>query len=126
MDTLRVNDVLKDRILISRESARLLEGAIASIFATTADSTGHLERVQVTVDFDSVEGIAPSFLDELLLIFDKFVDKPADGPKRSLIVANPPTRLSSKFEAVARGHRMTASARPDGSWLLTDATGTDP
>ena len=46
------------------------------------------------------------------------------GREQCLIVANPPTRLSLKFEAVARGHGMSVRALPDGSWLLTDTQNT--
>ncbi|MGD2108196.1 MAG: hypothetical protein PVI86_02270 [Phycisphaerae bacterium] len=79
----------------------------------------------LTVDFAGVEGMAPSFLDELLLIFGSHVGGGADGRERCLIVANPPTRLSRKFEAVARGHGMSAQALADGSWSLTDAEHTE-
>ncbi len=110
MHTLRVHDVLKDKVLVSRESARLLEVPLEGMIATegtTVDS-------RVTVDFEGVEGIAPSFLDELLTIFESLV-----GGEQCLVIANAPTRLSLKFEAVARGHEMSVRALPDGSWLVS-------
>ena len=121
MPTLRVNDVLKERVLVSRESARLLEDALRKIVASAGTSIDASNTAQMTVDFMGVEGVAPSFLDELLSIFESHVGVRTDGHKRCLIVANPPTRLSLKFEAVARGHGMSAEALPDGSWSLTDA-----
>ncbi len=74
----------------------------------------------IAVDFEGIEGIAPSFLDELLSIFESLIGEETGGREPCLIVANPPTRLSLKFEAVARGHGMSVRALPDGSWLLTD------
>jgi hypothetical protein len=71
------------------------------------------------IDFEGVAGIAPSFLDELILIFESLIEGEVPGRERCLTVANPPTRLSLKFEAVARGHGMSVQALPDGSWLLT-------
>jgi hypothetical protein len=121
MPTLRVNDVLKDRVLVSRESARLLEDALHTTMASAGPTIDASDTAQMTVDFVGVEGVAPSFLDELLSIFESHVAVGIDGHERCLIVVNPPTRLSLKFEAVARGHGMSAQALPDGSWALTDA-----
>ncbi len=124
MRTLRVNDVLKDKVLVSRESAHVLEDALSAMMAaarTTENSSG---AASMAVDFEGIEGIAPSFLDELLSIFESIIGSETNDLERSLIVANPPTRLSLKFEAVARGHGMSVRALPDGSWLLTDSRNT--
>jgi len=121
MRTLRVNDVLEDRILVSRESARLLEDPLSAIMLS-AKTPGNVSGASpVVVDFQGVEGIAPSFLDELLLIFESLLGAEITGGERCLIVANPPTRLSLKFQAIARGHGMSVQALADGSWSLTDA-----
>lgn len=121
MQTLRVQDVLKDKILVSRESARLLEGPLVTAMEDARNSGDALGTTPVAVDFVGVEGMAPSFLDELLCVFESVFGTEADPAKRCLVVANPPTRLSSKFEAIARGHGMSVQALPDGSWSLTDA-----
>ena len=58
MRTLRVNDVLKDRILVSRESARLLEPALSVMMvraSTPEDASGN---TPVTVDFEGFDGVA--------------------------------------------------------------------
>jgi len=121
MRTLRVNDVLKDRILVSRESARLLEDALRAMWVGATNSGEAPGVAPLTVDFDGIEGVAPSFLDELLSVFESVIGTESNGDQRRLIVANPPTRLSLKFEAIARGHGMSVRAGPDGSWFLTDA-----
>jgi hypothetical protein len=121
MHIFRVSDVLKDRILVSRESARLLEDALRAIVASARTPENAPEPTPVTVDFEGIEGIAPSFLDELLSIFESLLGAESSGRERCLIVANPPTRLSLKFEAIARGHGMSARALPDGSWFLGEA-----
>ena len=120
MRTLRVNDVLKDRILVSRESARLLEDALRAMMVSAKTPGEACGTTPVTVDFEGVEGIAPSFLDELLSIFESLIGGETNGAERRLIVANPPTRLSLKFEAIARGHGMSVRVIADGSWSLTD------
>jgi hypothetical protein len=119
MPTLRVNDVLKDKILVSREAARLLEHALRAVIVGAGAHVNATDATPVAVDFEGVEGIAPSFLDELLSVFESVVGAETDGRKRCLMVTNPPTRLSLKFEAIARGHGMSIQALPDGSWFLT-------
>ncbi len=121
MHTLRVRDVLKDKILVSRESARLLEDALGAIMAGKSTPGGRSDTTRLTVDFEGVEGIAPSFLDELLLVFESIIGSDTNGVERRLVVANPPARLSLKFEAIARGHGMSVRALSDGSWVLTDS-----
>jgi hypothetical protein len=121
MRTLRVHDVLKDRILVSRESARLLEGELCDMMASAATPGEARDVTPVTIDFEGIAGVAPSFLDELLSVFESVIGADANGGERCLMVVNPPTRLSLKFEAVARGHGMLVRTLPGGSWLLTDS-----
>jgi hypothetical protein len=118
MAYLRVNDILKERILISRESAHLLERALRDVLknAGTASTGGPTE---MTIDFDGIEGVSPSFVDELLLIFESLLEEKPGASGRSLFVAHAPTRLSSKFEAVARGHGLCVKALQNGSWAFT-------
>ena len=124
MRTLRVNDVLKDKILVSRESAHLLEDAMNAMTAAAKTPGDPSDTASMAVDFEGIEGIAPSFLDELLSIFDSIIGSETSDLERCLVVANPPTRLSLKFEAVARGRGMSVRALPDGSWLLTGTRNT--
>lgn len=119
MHTLRVRDVLDDRILVSRESAHLLEDALSAMMGDAETPENPSDEASTAVDFEGVEGMAPSFLDELLSIFESLIGKEINDPQRGLIVANPPTRLSLKFEAIARSHGMSVRALPDGSWFLT-------
>jgi hypothetical protein len=122
---LRVHDVLKDRILVGRESARLLENPLRALMASAQPPGMPSHPTPVTVDFEGVEGMAPSFLDELVSVFESLIGTESNGRERCLIIANPPTRLSSKFEAVARGHGMSARLNPDGSWVLRDTRPSD-
>ena len=125
MRTLRVNDVLKDKILVSRESAHLLEDVMNAMIASASTPGNPSSIASMAIDFAGIEGIAPSFLDELLSIFESIIGSQATDSERTLVVANPPTRLSLKFEAVARGHGMSVRALPDGSWVLEDKRNTD-
>lgn len=119
MVTVFVSDILKDKILVTRESARVLEEALRRAWSDRAGSTDAANLGSATIDFRGVEGVAPSFLDELLTVFELVIGPNPNHPGRSLVVVNPPTRLSSKFEAVARGHGLSVVSRSDGSWVLT-------
>lgn len=119
MPTIKVTDVLNEKILVGRESARRLKEPLTAIMGGGADAEKATGVISLTVDFGGIEGIAPSFLDELLTVFESVVGTEMNGQEQSLIVAKPPTRLSLKFEAIARGHRMSIRPLPDGSWVLT-------
>jgi hypothetical protein len=100
----------------------MLEGALRALLTESSSAeSAPAGREQVTLDFHGVEGMAPSFLDELLSVFELVLGGDGRKEPRSLIVAHPPTRLSLKFEAVARGHGLSVQALPDESWLLVGA-----
>jgi len=118
MATLSVRNHLDDRILVSRESARVLEGAVVSMLRTQDRPAGAPDSNSITIDFNGIEGMAPSFLDELLKIFESLMTNRTGIRSCRFVVANPPTRLSQKFEAVARGHGMSVRALDNGSWEM--------
>jgi len=110
---IRVHDVLQRPVLISREAARTLQDPLAA--AVTAEGS---PAVAVVLDFAGISGVAPSFVDEMIKILEEVLAPgPATRPLR-LTITNVPTRLSSKFSAIARGHCLSIEAFPDGSWEL--------
>lgn len=120
MTTLKIQDVLPDRILIGRDSARLLSSELSAALARQDESeTGSL--CSLTLDFAGVEGVAPSFMDELLRVLEECVRERGSERVHCLIIANPPMRLSLKFSAIARSHAMSIEAMSDGSWVLNAA-----
>jgi len=121
MNALRVHQILTDKVLVSRESARLLGTELKALFAPNAQEPA---CQSITIDFHGVEGIAPSFMDELLNVFENLAASAHNGAAKELNIANPPARLSSKFQAIARGHGLSIQALPDGSWIFT--TSQDP
>ncbi|MBI4298152.1 MAG: STAS-like domain-containing protein [Chloroflexi bacterium] len=108
MKSIRVFELTQKRVLVTRGTAReLKEYVIAAVKASPEN---------ITLDFSEVEGIAPSFLDEMLVIIDESI-----GGGRSQLkvnVVNVPTRLSTKFTAVAQSHGLVASEERAGWWLL--------
>lgn len=119
MNSVLVQQILTDKILVSRESAHRLREALSSLLRSCpADTDDPDVSVAVTVDFAGIEGITPSFLDELISIFEELLSQGSGRDRPAMVVRHPPTRLSLKFEAVARGHDLVVAALPDGSWRL--------
>ena len=81
MRTVRANDILKDRILVSRESAHLLEDRLRAMMAADGTPGNPSDTTSLAVDFEGIEGIAPSFLDELVSIFESIVGSRGDAPQ---------------------------------------------
>ena len=110
---LRIRDVLEEKILVSRESARLLVAPLRQAIDQETLQAGSQPSRDVTVDFEGIEGMAPSFLDEFLGVLESTVGRGS----RILFVAQP-ARLSLKFEAVARSRGLQVRQEEDGRWAL--------
>ena len=72
---------------------------------------------EVTLDFAEVDGLTPSFLDEILSVLEECVLASGGGRLR-VEVTNSPTQLSSKFAAVSRGHGLVAEDLGDRTWII--------
>jgi len=110
--SIRIRDVLPEKILVSRESARLVVDPLRQAMAREPMPDESAVR-DVAVDFDGIAGMAPSFLDEFLGVLESTVGRGA----RILFLAQP-ARLSLKFEAVARSRGLQVSQEDDGRWTL--------
>ena len=108
MSSLAVHDVLKNRVLVTRASARGLAPAIESAIR---GAHAHLQ-----LDFSRVDGITPSFLDELLSVVEEAFARMNLASFR-VEVLNPPTALSSKFAAIGRGRELSFTESSSG-WLI--------
>ena len=108
MNKIKVFDLAPKHVLVTRESARSLETYIAEALRTSPG--------EITLDFSEIEGFAPSFLDEVMSILDENAS-PAH-PLMKVTLASPPTRLSSKFVAIARSHGRSASEESSGAWTI--------
>ena len=86
--SIRIRDVLPEKILVSRESARLVVDPLRQAMAREPMPDESAVR-DVTVDFDGIAGMAPSFLDEFLGVLESTVGRGA----RILFLAQP-ARLS--------------------------------
>lgn len=108
MSSLALHDVLKNRVLVTRASARTLAPSIEAAIRAS--------REALKLDFGRVDGITPSFLDELLSVVEEaFARVNVDSFRVEIL--NPPTALSAKFAAIGRGRdlRLTEAAE---SWII--------
>lgn len=108
MGVLIIHDLLPSRALVSRESARSLQSALTA--------WSKLEE-KLTIDFAGVDALTPSFVDELLKVL-RLIWKDTGSVKLQVSFANMPTRLSSKFAAIARAHDLKIAEVSPGSWLI--------
>jgi hypothetical protein len=72
------------------------------------------------LDLNGVNGLTPSFFDELLLIID---ESRRDSPESELSVTiqSPPTDVSPILVAVARVHGLSITQPDGGAWVISVA-----
>jgi hypothetical protein len=112
---LRVTDILKQPVLVSREAAHKLRPAIAATLAP-AETPNDPATAVVTLDFTGVCGVAPSFADELVRIVEDLFKQKSPRSVLLLTFKNVPMRLSSKFAAIARGHELVIEETSPTTW----------
>lgn len=104
--SVNIYGLVKRRAIVTREAARAIAAAIGDM-ALPGDQA-------LVLDFEGVEAVSPSFVDELLA---SLADLEPQGP-RTVRFRRPPTRLSAKFEAIGRARQMDIS-EGDGEWVIT-------
>lgn len=107
MKPVNVFDIVRQNVLVSRESARSIKPVLT---ADTRADDGPLR-----LDFSGARGVAPSFLDEILLVAEEYIQE-CGQPEASVILGQPPTTLAAKHHAIARAHGRTLVVNEDGDW----------
>ena len=110
MRTLRIHDLVRKRALVTRESARPIAEALSQANGT--------DNEDVTLDFAGVDAVTPSFVDEVLAVFETTLRRTSRSSFR-LLVVNSPTRLSAKFSAVARARGLEIAESSSGAWTIS-------
>ena len=109
MNSVRIYDLLKKRVLVSRGSARSVEG---NLRAALDAGTG-----RATVDFTSVAGIAPSFLDEVFHVVREYASQ-MGAAETSLVLSHAPPHLESKLRLLAKTHGFALNKGTDDDWVV--------
>ena len=94
-------------LLTSRRSARKIK-TVLERENLISDNCLHL-------DFCGAEGVAPSFLDEALLVAEEYM-RDSGRPGATVVFGQPPTTLATKHHAIARAHGRTLVVNEDGDW----------
>lgn len=105
---MKVFDLFKRRVLVTRDSAHLIEPALVG-----------LPRVgpgPILLDFAGIEAITPSFVDELLGVLESNL---SDSGSFEVTFKNFPANLSAKYEAIARGRAVSITVPLRGQWIIT-------
>ena len=107
MKSVRVFDIVGKAVLVSRESARLIEQQL-TMELEDGDS-------KFCLDLSGARGVAPSFLDEALSVVEEYI-RDSGQPGATVIFAQPPTVLAAKHHAIARAHGRTLVETESGDW----------
>lgn len=103
---MRVFELYKQPVLVTRDSAH----AIADML-----NAGE-KRAELSLDFDGVEAITPSFLDELIGVLESRL---GDRKAFRVELVNFPTHLTSKYAAIARGRHVKIEEPKPGRWEIS-------
>lgn len=104
---MKIFDLFHRQVLVARESAR----SVGSFLQNS-----EWKNDGVVLDFDGIEAVTPSFVDELLGVLEK--RRGTEKPFKATFI-NIPARLSPKYEAIARGRTMSILEVNPGHWVIT-------
>ena len=109
MKKLRVIDAVDKDIplLTSRVSARKIKSALRK--------EDFYQGGDLLLDFSGSEGVAPSFLDETLLIAEEHT-RDCGHAGATVVFVQPPTVLAPKHHAIARAHGRALVVNEAGDW----------
>lgn len=106
MTRVSVSEVLGQRALVTREAARRLLDRVAALPES-------LDDTMLELDFQGIEALSPSFLDELI---GACVEWAHSRPATVRLLA-PPERLLERFRAIAVGRGVSVTSDIIG-WQL--------
>ncbi len=105
---MRVFELYKRPVLVTRDSAHIIGDILGTEYL---DNNGELY-----LDFQGIEAVTPSFIDELIGILES---KVANNQEFKVILVNFPTRLTSKYSAIGRGRHIKIDEIQPGQWELS-------
>lgn len=112
MHRIEIRKTLRDKILVSRESAQALvdQFPLQNKLSPNAENAAAPE---LEIDFAGVAGFAPSFFDELLAVIQGRM-----GNRCRIHMMSVPTTLSRRFELVLESRELRAKVGEHQSWML--------
>ena len=104
---INVFDIVRQNVLVSRDSARSIKAVLAE--------GAEVSHGPLRLDFTGARGVAPSFLDEALLVAEEFLTE-SEQPEAIIVFAQLPTVLAAKHHTIARAHGRTLVVTESGDW----------
>ncbi|MBI2965187.1 MAG: STAS-like domain-containing protein [Chloroflexi bacterium] len=104
---MRIFDYVNKRALVTRASARRLWEPLVEVAKKAGD--------EFVVDFEGVEAITPSFVDELIGLISRLRSESKLAIRR-VRFENVPTRLSTGFAAIGRGRGAELAEMGPNVW----------
>ena len=111
MSEIRLAETIKATVLVSRPAARR---------ATHDIETAVLDESEtLTFDFEGIRVVAPSFLDELLLVTEKA--EVAGSSRKRIVFRNYPSGTEATLAAIGRAHDADVVLDERGAWVFTSS-----
>lgn len=99
MEPIKIQRIVEGPMLVTRASARKLQPSLDDVAS---------EDARISLDFDGIAGMTPSFFDELLRAIDEISHHPQEQP--TIIIHNPlpkPPRNSKQSRGATAGRSMS-------------------
>jgi hypothetical protein len=106
---MNVRQLMNRRVLGDRSTVPLLHKALEQEAMTGV----------ITLDLVGVDGMSPSFFDELLI---RLAELSTSNPSTKIMISSVPTRLSPKFVAIGWSHGLAIDEREPGEWLISSSS----
>lgn len=114
MTTVKIHDILKRRVLVTRESAKVLK-PILSAAVSRCEGKSFL-------DFSGIAGVTPSFIDETLAIIEEVL-QPQNGNLCELEMLNFPSQLSPQLLRAGKRHGLLIRKESDTALIISKMKG---
>ena len=102
-------------VLVSRSAAANLSPAVE-------DALREDPHV-IEFDFEGIRVLAPSFLDQLLIVTERVEAAMGLEADVTIVLRNCPFGMHEKLSAIARAHDADIAMRPDGTWMMSPFVG---
>lgn len=106
-----MRDQTAGTVLVSRSAATDIAAAVEKALGEDAGA--------IEFDFDGIRVLAPSFLDQLLIVTERIEEGMALRGDVIVVLRNCPPGMQEKLGAIARAHDADVAAPDDRTWIIS-------
>lgn len=110
MSVVRLKERTSATVLVARSAASEVSGAIEKALAEDAGG--------IDFDFDGIRVVAPSFLDQLLIVTEQIESALGLRGHVRITFRNCPHGMQEKLAAIGRAHDAEVVATDDHTWIM--------